>query len=76
MKLDITSGRRTITLDTEDSELLGQHDFGTWGDPAGYSEKLYKSPSRRYFVHCEGGPSSPYPTETIKPILKKDTIDW
>lgn len=75
MTQTIKSGNRHITLDTENADLIGQHNIGSWGDPAGYSEKLYQSKTNhRYFIHGEGGPDSPYPTPQIKPVLKREAL--
>lgn len=56
--------------DTDTAELIHVYTNGTWGDPAGYEERLYRTEDGFYFVWCNGGADSPYPAQRIKRIPK------
>ncbi len=43
---------------------------GYFGDPHGYEEILYRMKNNRYVLVRRGGQESPFPEETIEPILK------
>lgn len=62
--------------DTETAELIKTYTNGNYGDPAGYEERLYKTPAGLYFLHVQGGASSPYPTEDILRMAKGKVDAW
>ena len=41
--------------DTETATLIEKRTFGTYGDPAGYEETLYRTPKGYYFLYVNGG---------------------
>lgn len=49
---------------------------GHFGDPHGYEEILYRMRNNRYVLVQRGGHESPFPEETVQPILKKDAMVW
>lgn len=53
----VKKGNRTYTYDTETATEIKTKTFGTFGDPAGYSETLYQGTNRQYFVYGVGGAS-------------------
>lgn len=71
MKKAIISKR----FDTENAELVGCFYHSIFGDPAGYSERLYKSPDGNYFLLSAGG-LSVYPGEHIRPISAANAHKW
>lgn len=60
-------GTRHI-YDTETADWAGERFFGTFGDPAGYKEELFRTRSGCWFVYGEGGATSPYPNATLAPV--------
>jgi hypothetical protein len=62
--------------DTETAERIAQHNVSYFGDPAGYSETLYKTPDGYYFLHLAGGADSPYPAERIKTVSAVNAEKW
>ena len=58
--------------DTESSKLLNSKSVGEFGDTCGYEEKVYQTNRGLYFNYGVGGPDSPYPKETIKPITQEE----
>ena len=62
--------------DTETGILLGTLTKGSFGDPAGYEERLFSNPDGYYFIYANGGEDSPYPAETIKRISKEAADEW
>lgn len=48
----------------------------TFCDPHGYEEILYRLRNNRYVLAQRGGVHSPFPEESIQPILKKDAMAW
>ena len=61
--------------DTETATLIKAYSFSYLGDPAGYEEDLYQTPSGLYFLHVGGGEASPYPTEDIIRLAKTKVND-
>ena len=41
--------------DTETAQLIKKHTEGTFGDPAGYEETLYKTEKGYFFLYTNGG---------------------
>lgn len=72
----VKKGNRTYTYDTETATEIKTKTFGTFGDPAGYSETLYQGTNRQYFVYGVGGAESPYPEGDIIPMAAKDAKVW
>ena len=62
--------------DTETATLIKAYSFGELGDPAGYEEDLYQTPSGLYILHVGGGEASPYPTEDILRLAKTKVNAW
>ena len=66
----------TEGLDTEASELVAKRAFGTFGDPAGYEESLYKTEGGKFFLYTFGGPDSQYAEEGIKRMSAAKADEW
>lgn len=62
--------------DTKTSQLLGHNVNGTWGDPEGYEEFLYKTTKGGYFIHGIGGTESKYPEEKIVVITEDEAKNF
>ena len=62
--------------DTEVSTFIAKHTFGFYGDPAGYEEVLFQTPSGLYFLYVHGGKASPYPNEDILRLAKSKVKAW
>ncbi len=62
--------------DTESAEFVMKYTYSYFGDPAGYEQVLYKTPSGLYFLHVLGGETSPYPTEDILRLAKNKVEAW
>ena len=62
--------------DTETATLVKKYTYSYFGDPAGYEETLYQTPSGLYFLHVLGGETSPYPQEDILRVAKTKVNDW
>ena len=56
---------KSFVYDTESSEVVSRKTYGTYGDPAGYEEVLYRTPEGKLFLYVNGGADSPYPEEQI-----------
>ena len=65
-----------VEYDTEAAELIEKKTFGTFGDPAGYEEALYKMPDGKLFLYGVGGEASPYAEETIKRVSAAKAKEW
>ena len=65
-----------VEYDTEAAELIEKKTFGSFGDPAGYEEVLYKMPDGKLFLYGVGGEASPYAEETIKRISAAKADEW
>ncbi|MCQ2476972.1 MAG: hypothetical protein MJ125_03970 [Clostridia bacterium] len=62
--------------DTETAELIKKNAVGTFGDPAGYEETLYKTEKGYFFLYTNGGEESPYKEENIKSISAAKAEEW
>lgn len=62
--------------DTETATLLCKATVGSFGDPMGYEESLYMTPDGNAFLYTNGGSESPYPTEKITRLSKKNADAW
>ena len=65
-----------VEYDTEAAELIEKKTFGSFGDPAGYEEVLYKMPDGKLFLYGVGGEASPYQKEDIKSISAAKADAW
>jgi hypothetical protein len=62
------------TYDTEKAVLLHTNTFGAFGEPNGFEERLYKTPTGNLFVYGIGGSESKYPKEDIWLIAKDKAL--
>ncbi len=62
--------------DTETATFIKKYTYGYFGNPAGYEEVLFQTPSGLYFLYVNGGASSPYPQEDIIRLAKAKVNDW
>ncbi len=62
--------------DTETATLVRKCTVGYYGDPAGYEEILFQTPTGLYFVYTRGGEASPYPNEDIQRLAKAKVNEW
>ena len=62
--------------DTETATLIKKYVCGFFGDPNGYEETLYQTPSGLYFLYVCGGETSPYPKEDILRLAKAKVDAW
>lgn len=62
--------------DTESAELIQKYTYGTFGDPTGFEEVLFRTPEGLYFLYVNGGMDSPYPQEDILRLAKTKVNDW
>ena len=65
-----------VEYDTEASELVAKHSVGSFGDPAGYEESLYKTEGGKFFLYTFGGPASQYAEESIKRMSAAKADEW
>ena len=65
-----------VEYDTEASELIQKKAFGSFGDPAGYEESLYKTQDGKLFLYVNGGEASPYAEENIKRMSAAKAKEW
>ncbi len=61
-----------VTYDTNASSIVKKNTFSYFGDPNGYEETLYVTEKGNYFLYTNGGNSSPYVKEKIKPLSKEN----
>ena len=65
-----------IEYDTDNAELIQKKVFGSFGDPKGYEESLYKTADGKFFLYVNGGAESIYPKEDIKRMAAKKAEEW
>lgn len=65
-----------VEYDTENAELLGKFASGFFGDSEGYEERLYVTPSGKYFLYVNGGEDSIYPKENITRLSAAKAEEW
>lgn len=65
-----------VEYDTDTAELILKRTSGTFGDPAGYEESLYKTEGGKYFLYTCGGPESKYAKEGIKRMSAATAEGW
>ena len=59
-----------VFYDTETSTIVKKNTFSYYGDPAGYEETVYVTDRGNYYLYTNGGLTSPYKKEKIKPLSK------
>ena len=62
--------------DTETATLIQKYTYSCFGDPKGFEELLFQTPSGLYFLYVRGGEESPYPTEDILRLAKTKVSEW
>ena len=62
---------RGKVYDTDTATLVARRANGQYGDPAGYEERLYRTPEGLYFLYGIGGEASPYPVPTLRAVSKQ-----
>ena len=62
--------------DTETATLIKKCTYSFFGDPCGYEETLYQTPSGLYFLYVCGGETSPYPKADILRLAKAKVDAW
>lgn len=65
-----------VVYDTETAEVVFKYTNGAFGDPAGYEEILFCTPTGNYFVYAVGGETSIYPEEKLTRLTKDKTEAW
>ena len=65
-----------VEYDTETAELISKRTTGSFGDPAGYEETLYKTEGGKFFLYQFGGEASPFAKETIKRMSAEKAQEW
>lgn len=69
-----TINRKVYNTDT--AELIAGVNVGTFGDPAGYEEALYKTKKGLFFLYGKGGAESKYVEEDIVAVDSKTADAW
>lgn len=62
--------------DTETATEVSRVASGTFGDPAGYEEVLYRTPEGKMFLYGKGGEASPYAEEKIARLSTAKAEAW
>ncbi|MBQ3542358.1 MAG: hypothetical protein IJA45_04440 [Oscillospiraceae bacterium] len=62
--------------DTETATLIQKYTYSSFGDPKGFEEVLFQTPSGLYFLYVRGGEESPYPNEDILRLAKTKVSEW
>ena len=65
-----------VEYDTETAELISKRTTGSFGEPAGYEETLYKTKGGLFFLYQFGGEASPFAKETIKRMSAEKAQEW
>ena len=65
-----------VEYDTQTAELVKKNTFGTFGDPTGYEESLYKTADGKFFLYVNGGEESPYTEANIKRMSAAKAEEW
>ena len=65
-----------VEYDTEASELISKRTFGSFGDPAGYEESLYKTEGGKFFLYTNGGANAKYTKEDITRMSAEKANAW
>ncbi|MBQ4089566.1 MAG: hypothetical protein IJC56_06770 [Clostridia bacterium] len=65
-----------VEYDTETAELISKKSVGSFGDPAGYEESLYKTEGGKFFLYTNGGEASIYAVEGIKRMSAANADKW
>lgn len=67
---------RHLVYDTDTAQLIRRFISGSFGDPDGYEECLYCTPTHHYFIYGIGGENSPYPKETLRSLSADAAERW
>lgn len=67
---------RNRVYDTDTATLIQRYVSGVFGDPAGYEERLYRTPDGHYFLYAVGGKESAYAKETIRAFSVATAEQW
>lgn len=67
---------RNRLYDTETATLIQRFVSGSYGDPAGYEECLFRTPDGYYFLYGIGGEESPYAVESIRSVSAATAEKW
>ena len=59
-----------VFYDRNKSTIVNKKTFGNYGDDFGYEETLYVTNKGNYYLYTNGGITSPYKKEKIKPLSK------
>lgn len=62
--------------DTESAELIKKVTSGSFGDPCGYEETLYKTEGGKFFLYTNGGEESKYTKENITRMSSAKANEW
>ncbi len=65
-----------VEYDTETAEIVKKRIFGEIGDPSGYEETLYKTPSGKLFLYVNGGAESIHSEENIVRMSAAKAEEW
>lgn len=65
-----------VEYDTEVSEVVEKYTCGELGNPEGYEETLYKTPSGKFFLYVNGGAESIHPEENITRMSPAKAEEW
>lgn len=65
-----------VEYDTENATIVEKRTFGVYGDPTGYEEILFQTPTGKFFLYVNGGAESIYPTENIKRLSADKANEW
>jgi len=65
-----------VEYDTETAELIKKVTVGSFGDPAGYEEIMFKTEGGKFFLYTCGGEESPYTKEDIKRVSAEKAKEW
>ena len=62
--------------DTEKAEVIKRKVCGSFGDPEGYEQVLYRDGGGSYFFYVNGGAESEFKKEDIKRVSAKAAEQW
>ena len=62
--------------DTDKSKKIGINVEGSFGNPAGFEEVLYRKGKGDLFLLVSGGVQSQYSEEDVIPLSLDDAIEW
>ncbi|MCM1367845.1 MAG: hypothetical protein NC184_03430 [Roseburia sp.] len=62
--------------DTEKMDIVKKVTHCEYGNPAGYEEILFVAADGALFLYANGGPDSPYKTESLVALTKAKADAW